>query len=330
MARLPLSIAIGDYDRNRPLLSGAVAIDGVDPIFMTLSPEEMFFRAFRHGAFDASELSLSSYVVSLTRPEPGYIALPVFLSRAFRHTAIYIRTDKGIDAPQDLAGKRVGIAEYQLTANVWARALLEDEYGVRPTDVVWVRGGMETPERPEKMKITLPVDVSVEAAPADRSLNQMMEAGEIDAFIGPRALSCFDRGHPQVARLFADSVTAATDYYARTGIFPIMHVLGLSRDLAERHPWLPGALTKAFTASKDAALAALSDTSATKVTLLFVEEQLERARLLMGNDFWSYGVAANAKTLDTFLDHHHRQGLSPRRLGVDELFHPATMEAYSL
>ncbi|MEZ5651078.1 MAG: ABC transporter substrate-binding protein [Burkholderiaceae bacterium] len=330
MSALPLSIAVGDYDRTRPLVDGRVAIDGVDPVMMLLSPEEMFFRAFRHRAFDVSELSLSSYVVSLTRDDPPYVAVPVFLSRAFRHTSIYIRTDRGIERPQDLRGRRIGIAEYQLTANVWARAILESEYGVRPADIEWIRGGMNSPGRPEKIAIELPPDVRLENAPQGRALNDMLAAGEIDGFIGPRWPACFEAGHPHVGRLFSNSIDVASDWYSRTKIFPIMHVLGVRRPLADAHPWLPGALLKAFTAAKAVAAEALNDTSATKVTMPFVEDSLHRARALMGHDFWSYGLADNRHVLDTFLEHHHRQGLSTRRVGVDELFHPAATEAYSL
>ena len=155
MSNLTLSLAYGDYDRTRPIFDGRVKIDGVDPISMLLSPEEMFFRAFRNEDFDVSELSFSSYCVKLARNEAHYVAIPVFLSRAFRHTSIYIRTDKGINSPEDLKGRRIGIAEYQLTANVWVRGILEDDYGVKPSDIHWVRGGMDTPGRPEKIKVEL-------------------------------------------------------------------------------------------------------------------------------------------------------------------------------
>ncbi len=330
MSNLQLSVAIGDYDRNRPLIDGRIAIDGVDPVFMTLSPEEIFFRAFRHRAFDICEMSFGSYVVSVDQGNPHYIAIPAFLSRAFRHTSILVRTDRGIDRPEDLKGRRIGIAEYQLSANVWARALLEDDHGVKPSDITWVRGGMEAAGRPEKIRLTLPDDVTVENAPEGRSLNDLLAAGDIDGFMGPRTLSCFDQGHADVGRLFRDSTAAAADYYRRTGIFPIMHLLGVRRSLAEQHPWLPTALFKAFSASKKQALAHLSDTSATKITLPFVEERLVEARELLGEDFFSYGVPANQVVLDSFLDHHHRQGLSSRRIGVEELFHPSTLESYSI
>ncbi|MCY0096915.1 ABC transporter substrate-binding protein [Hoeflea ulvae] len=330
MGALELSIAMGDYDRTRAISDGRIGIDGVSPNCMLLSPEEMFFRAFRHKAFDVSELSLSSYSISVARGDPHYVAVPVFLSRAFRHTSIYVRKDRGIDRPADLRGRRIGIAEYQLSANVWFRGILEDEYGVRPSEIEWVRGGMNTAGRPEKIKVELPADIRVSEAPQGATLNQMLVDGEIDGFVGPRAPLCFDQGHPDVGRLFDDTVAEAESYFRKTGIFPIMHVLGVRRSLADQHPWLPGALLKAFTRAKIMAEEALADTSATKVTMPFVEDNLARAKALMGNDIWPYGLAPNRKVLETFLGYHHAQGLSPRKVGVDELFHPATVEAFSL
>lgn len=330
MGDIKLSIAMGDYDRTRPIVDGRVHIDGVDPVCMLMSPEEMFFRAFRQNAFDVSELSISSYCVSVAKGNPHYIGIPVFLSRAFRHTSVYIRTDRGIEQPEDLKGKKIGIAEYQLSANVWIRGILEQDFGVRPADILWVRGGMDTPERPEKIALELPADIHIEQSPAGATLNQMLVDGEIDGFVGPRWPRCFNEGHPHVDRLFRDSVAAAADHFKRTGIFPIMHVLGVRRSLAEEHRWLPAALMKAFSAAKEMAQIALNDTSAAKVTMPFVEDNLNTVRQLMGTNFWPYGIAANAKVLDTFCDMHHRQGLSPRRLSIDEMFHPATYEAYSL
>lgn len=330
MSKLQLSLAMGDYDRTRPIVDGRVQIDGVDPIPMLMSPEEMFFRAFRHQAFDIAELSLSSYSISVARGDAHYVAVPVFLSRAFRHTSVYVRTDRGIDTPADLKGRRIGVAEYQLSANVWARGILQERHGVNPSDITWVRGGMDTPGRPEKIKVTLPDDVRLENAPEGATLNAMLAEGEIDGFIGPRWPRCFAEGHPHVGRLWRDSVSAAEAYYRETGIFPIMHVLGVRRSLADSHPWLPGALLKAFSQAKLLAQQALADTSATKVTMPFVEDNLNRAQAMMGSDPWTYGLAGNEGTLDRFLHYHHEQGLSPRRVAVRELFHPATVEAYSL
>lgn len=329
MGTLRLSIAMGDYDRTRPIHDGRVKIDGVEPVTMLLSPEEMFFRAFRHEAFDISELSLSSYCVKHSKGESPYIAVPVFLSRAFRHSSVYIRTDRGISDPADLKGRRIGIAEWQLTANVWARGILED-YGVKPSDITWVRGGMHTAGRPEKIAVQVPSDVTMEPAPEGATLDEMLRSGDIDGFIGPRSLRCFDEGHPNVGRLFDDGFKAASEHYERTGIFPIMHVLGVKKALADENPWLPGALLKAFTHAKLMAQQALQDTSATKVTMPFVEDTLTTARRLLGPEIWTYGVPGNERVLDTFLDLHHRQGLSDRRMSVEDIFHPATYEAYSL
>jgi 4,5-dihydroxyphthalate decarboxylase len=329
LTNLTLSIAMGDYDRTRPIHDGRVQIDGVTPVSQLLSPEEMFFRAFRDEAFDISELSLSSYCVRLAQGTAAYVAIPVFLSRAFRHSAIYIRTDRGIKDAADLKGRKIGIAEWQLTANVWARGILEG-YGVKSSDIKWVRGGMHSSGRPEKINIDLPPDIDVTNAPEGETLDTMLREAKIDGFIGPRSLACFDEGHPHVGRLFADGIRAASEHYARTRIFPIMHVLGIRQELAGLHPWLPVALLKAFTEAKVMAQTALADTSATKVTMPFVEDTLTVARELLGPDLWSYGVTANRHVLDAFVDMHHRQGLSRRRLEVNDLFHPSTYQVYSL
>jgi 4,5-dihydroxyphthalate decarboxylase len=330
MSDLRLSVAVGDYDRMRPLFDGEVRIDGVDPVFMKLEPEEIFFRAFRHAEFDVCELSLSSFTVKTAGGDNPYVGIPVYPSRAFRHTSIVVRTDRGIVKPEDMRGRRIGTPEYQLTACVWARALLEEDYNVRCADITWVRGGLEQPGRVEKIALTLPPDVRLEEAPAETTLSAMLEAGEIDGIIAPRAPGAFDRGDPRVGWLFPEPYITAADYFRRTRIFPIMHVLGLRRTIAEAHPWLAGALLKAFERSKQRALAKLSDVAATKVTMPFVEEQLRKVRALMGQDFWSYGVEANRHVLETFLRHHHVQGLSPRKVTVEELFHPATFEAFKL
>ncbi len=329
MSKLQLSVAMGDYDRNRALFDGRVQIDGCDPVYMLLSPEEMFFRAMRSRDFDVTELSFSSYLVKHSRGECPYIAVPVFLSRAFRHTSIYVRKDR-IKAPQDLKGKRIGIPEYQLTAIVWARSILQDDFGIAPEDVTWVRGGIDTPGRPEKIKLDLPPGVTIESAPEGKTISQLLDEGEIDGFIAPRPPSGAAMTNPNVGWLFDDPTAVAKDYYRRTGIFPIMHVVGIRKELAQQHRWLPAAVFKAFGESKARALELLADTSATKVTLPFVEEQLKAARETLGQDFWSYGVAANRRTLEAFTRHHFAQGLSARQVPVDELFDPSTYESYSI
>jgi 4,5-dihydroxyphthalate decarboxylase len=328
MAKLNLSVAVGPYDRTRALVDGSVQIDSVNAHCMTLSPEEIFFRAFRHAEFDICELSLSSFTVKTAQGNCPYVGVPAFVSRAFRHTSIWVRTDR-IKKPEDLKGRKVGLPEYQLTANVWARSVLQDDYGVKPSDIHWIRAGIEDATRPEKISIKLPPDVKLENGPPGKSISTLLQEGAIDGFIAPRPPS-LPKNTPNIGWLFPDPTATAKDYFKRTGIFPIMHLVGVRKTLAEQHPWLPGAVLKAFEQSKAAALDLLSDTSATKVTLPFVEEQLKAARDLMGEDFWPYGIAPNRKTLETFLKHHHAQGLSPREVKVDELFHPGTHEAFSL
>lgn len=320
---------MGDYDRTRALLDGNVLVDGVDPVYMTLSPEEIFFRAFRNTEFDIAEMSFSSYLVKASQGQNAYVAIPVFLSRAFRHTSIYVRTDR-IKRPEDLRGRRIGLPEYQLTANVWARSILEDDYGVTPSSVTWVRGGIAEPGRPEKIKLQLPNDIKLENAPEGETISEMISRGDIDGFIGPRPPAGSAATNPNVGWLFPDPTATAKDYFKRTGIYPIMHVVGIRKTLLEQHPWLANAVYKAFEQAKRFALEKLADTSATKVTLPFVEEQLKAAKALMGEDYWSYGVDRNRKTLEAFVHHHHKQGLSARLMSVDEIFHPATYETVKI
>src|ERR1700745_2130131 len=185
MSELKLSRRVGDYDRNRPLIPGAVHIDGVDPVFMTLSPEEIFFRAFRSVDFDICELSLSSFTLKTALGNCPYVGVPAFVSRCFRHTSIFVRTDRS-KRPEDLKGKKVGVPEYQLTANVWARAILEDDYGVKPSDIHWIRGGSENAGRPMKISINLPGDVTLVNAPEGKTISALLAEGAIDGFIAPR------------------------------------------------------------------------------------------------------------------------------------------------
>jgi 4,5-dihydroxyphthalate decarboxylase len=330
MAKLELSVAIGNYDRNRPLIDGQVMIDGVSPVFMTLSPEEIFFRAMRHEAFDICELSLSSFILRTARGDCPYVGIPAFVSRGFRHTSIIVRSDSGIRKPSDLAGRRVGLAEWQLTANVWARAFLQDDFGLDLGSVTWVRGGIEEPGRPEKVALSLPESIRIEDIGPNKTLGDMLVRGEIDAFIGPRPPKAFLAPSSGLRWLFDDPQEEALAFYRRTAIFPVMHLIGLRRTIADRHPWLPAALLKAFEASKKMALDSLADTSATKVTLPFIEEHLTRVRRELGADFWSYGYQANEHVLEYFLRHHAAQGLSHGRLQPADLFHPSTFDSYKI
>ena len=323
MPNLNLSVAVGHYDRTRALIDGAVQIDGVDPVFMQLVPEEIFFRAFRAAEFDICELSMSSYTVKTAQGNCPYIAVPAFVSRAFRHTSIYVRTDR-IKKPQDLKGRKVGVPEYQLTANVWARSFLEDDYGVKRSDIHWIRGGIEHAGRPEKI---------TDQPAARRAARQC--AGRQDDF-GAAGRGRDRRLHRAAA---ADAGGEGPSAYrlavsrSGRGGEGLLQAHRLFPDHARaRHP--PRACREASVAAErgvqgvraveGSGLEKLSDTSATKVTLPFVEERLKEARDLMGDDFWSYGVEPNRKVLDYFLAQHHAEGLSSRRVSVDEMFHPST------
>ncbi len=327
MARLPLTFACGDYDRTRALEEGTVRPDGIDLTYLRLPVEETFFRMMRHQEFEVAEMSLSSYVLSLrTAPSP-FVALPVFTSRMFRHGALYCHADSGISTPEDLRGKRIGTPEYQLTACVWMRGILADRHDVPFDSVSYFTGGQETPGRIEKAGVDLPDSLRISRIPEDRTLARMLAEGEIDALCTPRVPSPFVAGDPRVRRVFPDVVAAEKEYYAATGIFPIMHVVVIRRDVYDRHRWVAQSLYKALLAAKEAAYDNLYDTSALRFMLPWLTPHLEEARELMGRDYWSYGVEGNRKTLSTFLRYHYEQGLSTRQWEPEELFAPESLEA---
>lgn len=329
MTRLNLTFACGDYDRTRALAEGTIRPDGIDLNYLRLPVEETFFRMLRHREFDVAEMSLSSYVVSLrTEPTP-FVALPVFTSRMFRHGSLYCNAEAGIEGPGDLRGKRVGTPEFQLTACVWARGILADLHGVPLDSMVHVTGGQETAGRIEKATVAPPPGVTIEKAPAGRTLSSMLATGEIDALVTPRVPSPFAAGDPRVRRVFPDVVRAEQDYFGQTGIFPIMHVVVLRRDVYEAHPWVAQSLYKALLAAKREAFANLYDSSALRFMLPWLNQQYEEAKELLGADFWSYGLddAGNRTTLETFLRYHHEHGLSDRARSVEELFAPEALES---
>jgi len=219
MPKLTLGFISAFNERVEPLMNGAVKAEGIELIPTYSHPAETFWRQLKFGEFEVAEMSMSSFLIAKSRGA-DMVALPVFPSRRLFQTELSYNIDSAISKPEDLVGKKLGVAEYQLTANVWARALLEEDFGVKPADIHWIRGGLEEAGRLEKIPIKLPPDVRLEDAPAGAVLSSMLAAGTIDAFIGPRVPSCFERGHPNVGWLFPDPRAAASDYYARTGIFP--------------------------------------------------------------------------------------------------------------
>jgi 4,5-dihydroxyphthalate decarboxylase len=231
MKKLSITIATWDYDRVRPIIDGRVPVEGCNVDYRVLRPEECFHRAYVHGEFEVSEIGFSPYLIAYSRNQSPYVALPIFLSRMFRHSAIYVRTDRCIRAPADLAGKSIGVVEYQMSAVMWVRGMLADDFGIRPADIQWRQGGLDIPGRKEKFPLNLPGDFPLEPIPEGRTLSEMFAKGALDAVITPRAPLCYGDGVTPVARLFEDFEAAERDYFKRTRVFPIMHALGIRADI---------------------------------------------------------------------------------------------------
>jgi 4,5-dihydroxyphthalate decarboxylase len=320
VAKLRLSVACWNYDRVRAIADGRVSAEGIDLNLMTLPVEETFFRMLRHREFDAAEMSLSSYAVSLTRPDPAFIALPVFPSRFFRHSCIFVSTRSNIHSPADLAGARVGVPEFQMTAPVWIRGILQDDYGLDPAAPRYFTGGEEEPGREEKLALNLPPRFSVTPIGPTQTLSGMLAEGESTFYSRPDA----------VRRLFPDPDQVEREYYRRTRIFPIMHVIALRRDVYARDPWIARSLFKAFEAAKQLAYDELKVTASLATMLPWQTTAVEDAVREMGPDWWSYGLEANRATLDTFLRYHNEQGLSGARLTPEALFAAETLQSFKI
>jgi 4,5-dihydroxyphthalate decarboxylase len=323
--RIPITLACGDYDRTRAIKDGRVTVEGCDVTYLPMEPEEAFHRAFKHQEFDVCELSFSSYLRTVDAGTSPYVGVPAFVSRLFRHSAVYIRTDRGIKQPSDLKGKLIGLPEYQITAVVWLRGILQDEYGVKPTDIRWRQGGIEEPGRTERTPLKPIPGLDLKSVP-DKALSAMLEAGELDAMFSARAPSCFMRGAPNIARLFPDYREVEKAYYKKTQMFPIMHLMGVKRDLVERHPWLPASLYKAFSEAKKYAMHDVRDINALLVTLPWLIAEAEQSAALMGEDFWRYGVKENAKEIEALTRYAYEQGLVSRKLSLEDLFPPSVIE----
>ena len=330
MARLPISLACCAYDRTTAIFDGRAPIEGCEVFATPMHPEEAFHRAFKYQEFDVTELSFSSYMLTTARDESPYIGIPAFVSRLFRHSSIYIRTDRGITSPADLKGKLVGVPEYQMTAALWVRGILEDEYGVRPSDIRWRNGGLEEAGREERAPLRLPDEIELESLPSDQTLAQWLAEGKLDALVSARAPSCFLQGAPGVGRLFPDYPSVEASYYEKTGMFPIMHLIGIRRSIYEKHPWVAVNIYDAFVRAKALAYEELAEIGHLQTTLPWPVAAFDQASSVMGTDYWSYGAQANAKEIDSMTRYSHDQGLSVRRLGAEDLFAPSTFELSKL
>ena len=338
MPDIPITIASGEYDRIRAIRDGIVKVEGCAVTYHVVEPNQLFVRNLKAQEFDVSEMSFSTYIALRDQGKAHYTAIPVFLSRAFRHSAIFVRTDRGIASPADLKRKRVGTPEYFTTMLVWMRGLLSDEYGIKPSDLRWRLGPLErtalasAPSLPAGPTASA-ADVEIEAIPAGKTLAGMLAAGELDAVFSARPPSCFlppspstpvraAGGREAVARLFPDYRAAEQAYYRKAGVYPLMHAVGIRNSLVEQHPWMAGSLFHAFAKAKEIAVADFAKLSAFAVTLPWIEAEYRATQAVLGEDIWPYGVAANSKAIETLCRYLHEQGFTRRRMGVDELFAP--------
>ncbi len=325
MMPLELSLSVCEYDRTAAIFNGRAPIEGCDVTAVANSPEESFHRAFKFQEFDVTEISMSSYLLSVARNDSHYVAIPAFVSRLFRHSGIYVRTDR-IKTPQDLKGKTIGLPEYQMTANVWVRGMLEEEYGVRPRDIRWRRGGLEEPGREERARINIPPEVDLAAVPADRTISDMLAKGEIDGLLSARAPSCYLRGAPNVGRLFPDYPAVEEAYFKKTKLFPIMHGIGIRRSIVEKYPWVAVNVYKAFVKAKALSMEELAEIGHLHATLPWPVHAYDHARKALGEDYWPYGAHENKLPLETLARYSFQQGLSVRQVPFEEMFARSTYE----
>jgi 4,5-dihydroxyphthalate decarboxylase len=322
-----LTLAINDYDHVRDLVTGAVGVEGIDLTCLTLSVEEIFWRFSRHREWEVSEMSLAKYCALRAGGDDSITAIPVFPSRSFRHSAIFIREDGPLDDPAALAGARIGVPEWTQTATVWARGLLQHSYGIDLTKVRWVRGGTNEPGRVEGIKLDLPERFDVSNA-SERSLNDLLLDGEIAALICPHPPDEFERRSGRVVRLFSDYRSVEEAYFRETGIFPPMHVVALRSDAVARHPWIAMNLFEAFTEAKRRGVARAIDPNTPRYPVPWSFANAQRAQELIGEDLWPYGLEPNRVALDAFLEMAHEQGVCKRRLQPEELFAAQVLDHY--
>lgn len=321
MANRTMTIAVRDYDHTRALADGRVKVDGVDLKFINISPpSQIFLRMLNNEEFDASEMSLSNYMIALGKDDRRFVAIPVFPSRVFRHSYVWINTRSGIEKPQDLKGKKVGIADYSMTALLFTRGFLQHEYGVAPQDIHWFR------RRSEHVAIEIPAGIRIDSIGKDQTLDGLIEEGKLDALAVTQPPRSFLEGSPEVRRLFADSRRVEAEYYRKTKIFPIMHMVVIRRAIYEQDPSIAARLTEGFEAAKHLAFEAYEEGLS---SLPWSHLDLEYARGVFGKDVWPYGVAKNLPTLEAAALYSQEQGLTKRKFAVEELFAPQTLPLLS-
>jgi 4,5-dihydroxyphthalate decarboxylase len=317
--RLQLTLAINDYDQIRDLAAGKIRTEGIALTTLHFDIEEIFYRFLEYREWDVSEVSLAKYVSLISQGDTSLTAIPVFPSRMFRHSAFYVRRDGPVKVPADLAGKKLGLPEWAQTAAVYGRGLLAHEWGLNLADIEWVQAGVNQPGRVEKVHLKLPAGIRYRAEP-ERSLNDMLLDGSVDAIMTARPPAAFLAGDPRVDRMIPDTRAAEVDYFRRTGIYPIMHVVALRRGIVDAHPWVAMNLIKAFEEAKNRSLERLRDITASRVALPWLRDHVSAIEAIFGLDFFPYGLEPNRRTLDAFLAFALEQGVTHRKLAAEELF----------
>jgi len=325
LPKLPLTLACWNYDRTRPLMDGRVQPDGIDLDLRVMRPREAFPRMLEKREFHVSEMSLASYTSLIGQGNCPFVAIPVALSKIFRHDCIYVRPGANIRTPQDLRGKRVGTTQYGSTGLVFIKGMLAHDHGVAPDDIHWFIGGLDTPTQPPLLPLTLPQSVKIDFLGEGKTLEAMMAAGELDALFSLYIPESFLRGEPHIVRLFENPKAVAQDYYRRTKIFPIMHTVVIRKDVHHANPWVAKSLYAAFCAARDIATEGLYDTDALHLTLPFLIDHVEETWRVFGTDFWSYGLEPNRPTLAAVGQYVHEQHLSPRPVKPEEIFPPTVI-----
>ncbi len=328
MSNVSLTYAGWDYDRTKPIFDQVVQPKACTLVPVKMRTEEIFRRSLQRQEFDVTELSASSYIMQRAKGNEDFIAIPVFVSRAYRHRCIYVRSDRGIRTPKDLEGKKLGVPEYQTTVALWMRGILQDEYGVDFKKIHYITGGVNEPGRKERLPLALPDDIQATPIKDGECLSQLLEDGEIDAIIGPNPPTCFVTTQGIVERMFPDYVAEEAGYFKSTGFFPIMHLMAIRKDVADKHSWLAESLFNAFVEAKQVAYKTLREAArkpANQYLLPWLLPELERTEALMGPDFWQYGLEANRKELKTMIRYSVEQHLAPKSFDVESMFAEQTL-----
>ena len=319
MKRIPITIAMSDYDHMRDFRIGEVRAEGVYPTFLTMEIHEVFSRFTYNREWEVSELSFAKFIAQAAREKPDIIGLPVWTSRQFRFSSFYYNVKSGIKTAQDLAGKRVAVPEWAQTAAVYTRGWLQHHAGVDLTSIDWVQAGTEQSGREEKVELYLPKGIKLTRV-TDKSISEMLASGEIDAALVAREPKVFTNKHPDVRRLFPDYRAMEEQYFDETGIFPIMHIVAMRRDVLEAYPWMARNLLMAFEESKDRAVDRFLEMSVSRYCLPWAVDHAEQMKQKFGGDFFPFGIEPNLKTLTAFCQYAHEQGITRRAMKPEELF----------